>query len=277
MIVLLKHVGAPTTPLMRARTGPETRSASVVSSFDLSDESVETLLKELQIEERIVDAARRMADMPAGNRKEKQQRRRSLQQWVAVYQLIKWVVINRTPSLCLGLRVDYFRCVSSTTLSKRGGASLRWPWITFPHRIDAFLYPILILYNKPSLSCVTRSYSVVFVVVCVIMTFPITSFALLMTSCRQWRKNRSLFCRFSTSKEEIHPKRAAYLGKEDSVERWTMSADNDKPFVCNVMGCGQVSVRISFAILSLVWSRCQSSYPFDCPQSIRLSCKVAVS
>ena len=29
-----------------------------------------------------------------------------------------------------------------------------------------------------------------------------------------------------------------------------MSADSDKPFVCNVMGCGQVSVMISFAILS---------------------------
>ena len=49
-------------------------------AFDLSDESVDTLLKELEIEERIVEAARRMADMPAGNRKEKQQRRRSLQQ-----------------------------------------------------------------------------------------------------------------------------------------------------------------------------------------------------
>ena len=79
-VCVVKHAGTPTTPLIRARTGPETRSASVVSSFDLSDESVEMLLKELQIEERIVDAARRMADMPGGNRKEKQQRRRSLQQ-----------------------------------------------------------------------------------------------------------------------------------------------------------------------------------------------------
>ena len=52
----------------------------MVQSFDLSDESVATLLRELEIEERIVDAARRMADMPARNRKEKQQRRQSLQQ-----------------------------------------------------------------------------------------------------------------------------------------------------------------------------------------------------
>lgn len=60
--------------------GSGTRPLSVVQSFDLSDESVATLLRELKIEERIVDAARRMADMPARNRKEKQQRRQSLQQ-----------------------------------------------------------------------------------------------------------------------------------------------------------------------------------------------------
>lgn len=60
--------------------GSDTRPLSVVQSFDLSDESVATLLKELKIEERIVDAARRMADMPSRNRKEKQQRRQSLQQ-----------------------------------------------------------------------------------------------------------------------------------------------------------------------------------------------------
>ena len=60
--------------------GSGTRPLSVVQSFDLSDESVATLLRELEIEERIVDAARRMADMPTRNRKEKQQRRQSLQQ-----------------------------------------------------------------------------------------------------------------------------------------------------------------------------------------------------
>ena len=80
VLCLCVNIGAPQTPLVRTRTGPEARSTSGISSFDLSDESVETLLKELQIEERIVDAARRMADMPAGNRKERQQRRRSLQQ-----------------------------------------------------------------------------------------------------------------------------------------------------------------------------------------------------
>lgn len=67
-------------PMLRANTGPMTRPQSVVRSFDLSDESVDTLLKEMEIEERIVEAARRMADMPAGNRKERQQRQRSLQQ-----------------------------------------------------------------------------------------------------------------------------------------------------------------------------------------------------
>ena len=61
-------------------SGAGNRPSSVVQSFDLSDESVATLTRELEIEERIVDAARRMADMPARNRKEKQQRRQSLQQ-----------------------------------------------------------------------------------------------------------------------------------------------------------------------------------------------------
>ncbi len=68
-------------PLVRNGSGGSgTRPLSVVKSFDLSDESVATLVRELEIEERIVDAARRMADMPARNRKEKQQRRQSLQQ-----------------------------------------------------------------------------------------------------------------------------------------------------------------------------------------------------
>ena len=98
---------------MRTRTGPETRPLSVVRTFDLSDESVQTLLKELEIEERIVDAARRMADMPAGNRKERQQRRRSLQQWVTYHLFNEGAVINvlfisfRAQSRLLSLRQQY--------------------------------------------------------------------------------------------------------------------------------------------------------------------------
>ena len=48
--------------------------------FDLSDESIALLRKELDIEERIVEAARRMFEMPSASRKNKQRRKHSLQQ-----------------------------------------------------------------------------------------------------------------------------------------------------------------------------------------------------
>lgn len=48
--------------------------------FDLSDDSIALLKKELEIEERIVEAARRMFEMPSANRRDKQRRKQSLQQ-----------------------------------------------------------------------------------------------------------------------------------------------------------------------------------------------------
>jgi len=46
---------------------------------DLSDEAVSALLKELEIEQRIVEAARRMAELPSGSKRERVKRKQSLQ------------------------------------------------------------------------------------------------------------------------------------------------------------------------------------------------------
>lgn len=48
---------------------------------DLSDEAVSALLKELEIEQRIVEAARRMAELPSGSKRERVKRKQSLQKW----------------------------------------------------------------------------------------------------------------------------------------------------------------------------------------------------
>ena len=70
-----------TTPT-RGSTHPalgHTRPQSLdLYTADISDESVSLLQKELDIEERIVEAARRLSDMPSGNKKERQRRRQSL-------------------------------------------------------------------------------------------------------------------------------------------------------------------------------------------------------
>ncbi len=57
-----------------------TRPHSVdLYTADISDESITLLQKELDIEERIMEAARRLADMPC-NKKERQKRKQSLQE-----------------------------------------------------------------------------------------------------------------------------------------------------------------------------------------------------
>lgn len=49
-------------------------------SLDISEDSLSMLQRELEVEERIVEAARRMAELPTSNRKERQKRKQSLQQ-----------------------------------------------------------------------------------------------------------------------------------------------------------------------------------------------------
>ncbi len=57
-----------------------TRPHSVdLYTADISDESISLLQKELEIEERIIEAARRLADIPCSKR-EKQRRKQSLQE-----------------------------------------------------------------------------------------------------------------------------------------------------------------------------------------------------
>lgn len=46
----------------------------------LSEDTLSTLQRELEVEERIVEAARRMAELPTSSRKERQKRKQSLQQ-----------------------------------------------------------------------------------------------------------------------------------------------------------------------------------------------------
>ena len=56
----------------------KTRPQSVdLFTADISDESILLLQKELDIEERIMEAARRLADMPC-NKRERQRRKQSL-------------------------------------------------------------------------------------------------------------------------------------------------------------------------------------------------------
>ena len=45
---------------------------------------MDMLQKELEVEERIVEAARRMAELPASNRRERQKRKQSLQLLVTI-------------------------------------------------------------------------------------------------------------------------------------------------------------------------------------------------
>lgn len=47
-----------------------------------TDEAIAALQRQLEVEQRIVEAARRMAEIPSGNRRERQRRKQSLQQYV---------------------------------------------------------------------------------------------------------------------------------------------------------------------------------------------------
>lgn len=47
---------------------------------EMSDEAISNLEKELEVEERIVEAARRLYELPSNSKKEKQIRKKSLQQ-----------------------------------------------------------------------------------------------------------------------------------------------------------------------------------------------------
>ena len=56
------------------------RSQSLSEIPDLSDETIEMMDREVKKEERIVEAARRLAELPSTSKKDRQQRRDSLKQ-----------------------------------------------------------------------------------------------------------------------------------------------------------------------------------------------------
>lgn len=66
-----------TTPTL---TNTNHRNPFRGQSMDLSGDSMAKLRKELEVEEKIVAAARRMAELPSGNRRERHKRKQSLQQ-----------------------------------------------------------------------------------------------------------------------------------------------------------------------------------------------------
>lgn len=73
--------------MSRADTAPDfIEDANVDSNvrrrMDLSNDSMIKIKKKLEVEERIVEAARRIAEIPTGNRKERQKRKQSLQESV---------------------------------------------------------------------------------------------------------------------------------------------------------------------------------------------------
>lgn len=73
----------PRTKTTPSLDSPGIRPAPVKGfSLDISDDSISMLQRELEVEERIVEAARRMAELPTSNRKERQKRKQSLQQSV---------------------------------------------------------------------------------------------------------------------------------------------------------------------------------------------------
>lgn len=74
--------------------------------MDLSDDSIARLRRELEVEEKIVAAARRMAELPSGNRRERQKRKQSLQQLVVNTMALKkmyYVIITIEPSLAFSV------------------------------------------------------------------------------------------------------------------------------------------------------------------------------
>lgn len=73
--------------LSRTKTTPTLNSSTLTAaskglSFDLTDDSMALVRRELEVEERIVVAARRMAELHTSNRRERQKRKQSLQQLV---------------------------------------------------------------------------------------------------------------------------------------------------------------------------------------------------
>lgn len=61
-------------------TSPSARSQSLTEIPDLSDTAMAMLQREMEVEERILEAARRLAELPSNSKKEKQRRRESLKQ-----------------------------------------------------------------------------------------------------------------------------------------------------------------------------------------------------
>ena len=70
----------PRTKTTPALGNSNHRSPYKGPSLDLSEDSMAQIQRELEVEEKIVAAARRMAELPSGNRRERQKRKQSLQQ-----------------------------------------------------------------------------------------------------------------------------------------------------------------------------------------------------
>lgn len=69
-----------TTPALVGSNDTHKSSPRKGVSLDISDDSIAIIQRELEVEERIVQAARRMAELPTSNRRERQKRKQSLQQ-----------------------------------------------------------------------------------------------------------------------------------------------------------------------------------------------------
>ena len=87
LVVIVLNPHATESRFPRTQTTPTLNNSNHHSPFreqslDLSSDSMAKLRKELEVEEKIVAAARRMFELPSGNRRERQKRKQSLQQLV---------------------------------------------------------------------------------------------------------------------------------------------------------------------------------------------------
>ena len=66
---------------------------------EISDEAISNLEKELEVEERIMEAAQRIYELPSNSKKEKQIRKKSLQQWVTTCMLLLRLMLKTLMAL----------------------------------------------------------------------------------------------------------------------------------------------------------------------------------
>ena len=99
-------------------------NSSYQTSQELSaDDSITSLRRRLEVEERIVEGARRMAELPSSNRRERQKRKQSLQESVMEINVMK----RRLLCLFSELKPDLCDSGSNFILSSSACYSLRLP------------------------------------------------------------------------------------------------------------------------------------------------------